>query len=312
MTHSTLHLPASSPLYTVKRSPSFMQRWQELLYATYKYDSYMDFVVVSSFMGAKTFCYYPFLDYSDRHMDEIDDLLDLGEGLNYQIRCLDPHYADFQTNDPVIMRLDTSGQDSEAVFAKQVHTNCRRKTRQSIKRNSWEIQRGTKEQLINDFYRIFQAVMHQHGTPVNTIDLFQNLPRFFGDDVIFQITYNGQIAIAASILLRDGPLVTLYWNVIDYRYSDKMVGYFSFWQAIELAISWGGVDIFDFGRSAYNGTTYRFKTQWGAQPIKVAIIKNRQEDIYSKYELASNIWAKLPSWMVNRLGPVVCRHLPDL
>ena len=70
--------------------------------------------------------------------------------------------------------------------------------------------------------------------------------------------------------------------------------------------------IFDFGRSNYGGTTYKFKSQFGAVPIKIDIIKNKYENIYTKYSYATNIWKKLPKKVVDYIGPILCKYLVDL
>ena len=83
-----------------------------------------------------------------------------------------------------------------------------------------------------------------------------------------------------------------------------------YWQAIREAYE-AGKTIFDYGRSGYGGGTYEFKTRWGAVPVKIDVLTPRQQEVYSKYKLASVLWKRLPRVAVDTVGPRLCRYLPD-
>jgi len=287
-----------------------MNEWQIILNDVFSYETFMDYSIVPSILGKKTLSYAPLLNFTNRLSDNIDDLLELGKDNNYQIRALNPKYNTFIENDTVTMRLDISNASSQEIFDKKLHQNCRRKVRQSIKRNDFKILSGRDEKLIDDFYKIFSKVMHGHGTPVNKKEFFKELIKRINSQVfIYKLESR---VVAASIILFDDDIAELYWNVIDNDFSKTQIGYFSFWNSIKYVVDEKNCKIFDFGRSSFGGATYKFKKQWGAVPIKIDILKPNQDDVYTKYELASTIWKRLPRKVVEFIGPKLCKYLEDL
>lgn len=295
---------------TLTHSSEFVEKWKLVLQEVYGYETYMDYMIVPSLTGKKTLSYLPLLNYTDRLNSEVDDLLELGKDNPYQIRALNPEYHDFKENDTVDMRTDIKGLDPDLVFSGRLHRNCRRKVRQSINRNNFEVICARDVKLIDDFYPIFSKVMHKHGTPVNKKELFIKIVETLDCDVLI-VKLEGK-PISASLILYDEKVAELYWNVIDYDFAETQIGYFSFWSCMEHVANKGGFEVFDFGRSSYEGDTYRFKIQWGAEPVKIDIIKPNVENIYSKYELASKIWSRLPQKVTEIVGPRLCKYLADL
>ena len=297
-------------LYSIVHSKDFINKWKIVLDKVYKYESYMDYIIVPSLSGKKTLSYMPFLNFTNRLNTEVSDLLELGKDNDYQIRVLNPNYVDFKMDDPVDMRVDISLGDSEKIFNQQLHQNCRRKVRQSIKRNNFEVVSGKDETFINDFYPIFSKVMHNHGTPVNKKEFFQEIIKEM-DAHVFVYKLDNK-PIAASIILFDNDIAELYWNVIDNDFSKTQIGYFSFWNSMQYVINERNCKIFDFGRSSFGGATYKFKKQWGAEAIKIDILKSNQENIYNKYKFAANVWKRLPRRITELIGPKLCKYLVDL
>ena len=91
----------------------------------------------------------------------------------------------------------------------------------------------------------------------------------------------------------------LYWNCLRYACEQ-------------------GYRIFDFGRSTVGEATFKFKEQWGAQPVchywhyhlteqNTIPVLNPQNP---KFRLAINIWRRLPLSVTRLLGPAIIKHLP--
>jgi len=100
---------------------------------------------------------------------------------------------------------------------------------------------------------------------------------------------------------------------VDTHYRNKGAGYFTDWEMLKLLCdNYKNIKIYDFGRSPFKGSTYNYKIHFGAYPIKINTVSSKQEDIYSKYSLASNIWKKLPKGIVDFIGPKLCKYLVDL
>ncbi len=54
---------------------------------------------------------------------------------------------------------------------------------------------------------------------------------------------------------------------------------------------------------------YKFKTGFGASPMKTDLLKPAQDDMYNKYRLASYVWGNFPIRYANYPGPNVCKRL---
>ena len=287
----------------------FVNKFKKILIKLYGYEEYMDFLIVPSIMGKKTIHYLPLLNYTDRI--NIDDLLELAKNTHYQIRILNFKYEAFKENDPVVMRINIENKTTEEVF-ENVKSRCRNKIRNSIKRNNFILKKGNDDKFIDDFYYIFSKSMLKHGTPVFDKKLFILLRDEFKENNYYYIVYNNNKPIAAMCMLFDKDIVWYPWGGIDDDYSKDLVGYFIYWKVIEDIVNMDKYKIIDLGRSGYKMGTYYFKSQFGAYPVKIDILKDKVEDIYSKYDLAVKVWQKLPLNIANFIGPRLCKYLEDL
>lgn len=293
-------------------SNKFVSKFKKVLVRLYDYEEYMDFLIVPSFFAKKTLSYLPLLNYTDRTNKNIEDLLELTKENNFQIRILNFDYRDFKENDTVTMRLNIENKTTDEVFM-SIKSRCRNKIRNSIRKNNFTFKYGNSDLFINDFYTIFSNTMYKHGTPVFDKRLFYYLRDEFKENNIYYIAYDEyDKPIASMCMIFDEEIVWYPWGGVDGNFSKKLAGYFIYWKTLEEVVKKGDFKIFDFGRSSFGGATYRFKSQFGAEPIKIDIISSQKEDVYSKYSLASSIWKKLPKNIVGFLGPKICKYLEDL
>ena len=289
-------------------SEEFVEKWKFILKELYGYRFYADFAVVPSLFGKKTYSYLPLLNYADKKSQQISDMLAEVKGKNYQIRVLNPQYKDFQDRDPVTMRIDLEKKDLEDLFRTSVTKRNRRYIRQCGS-DKIEIRKGNSDGLIRDFYDIFADVMHRHGTPVFSLRLFEILSKNI--ETTFYVLYDEAFPKAAAVILDDGELSWIPWSGTHSRHMDSRPGLLLYWETIKDAYS-KGKRVYDFGRSRYGSGPYIFKTRWGAVPVKIDIIQSKASDIYTKYSMVSQVWKKIPSGVARRLGPRVCKYLPDL
>lgn len=291
-------------------SKHFIDQWKGLLANLYDYEFYMDFMVVPSLLGRKHLSYLPLLNYTDRKADEVDDLLELGGENDYSIRILNGEQETFEENETVTMRLDLEGMEEDQVFTEKLHGKCRNQIRKAIK-SPLRIKTGNAVELIDDFYDVFSLTMQRYGTPVFDKKLFTLLPEYL-DDVRYIIAYVDNEIAAALVCIMDEKISWVPWAGSDPKYSQYCPNHLIYWEAIRSA-SQCGCSLFDFGRSGYGGSTFRFKRQWGAEPVKIETITSvPADDLYAKYAVASRIWKKLPKLLSGWLGPKLCRYLSDL
>jgi hypothetical protein len=296
-------------IYSIVHTKDFIEKWKKMLSDIYGYESYMDYLVVSSLLMQKTLSYVPLLDYTDRLSGDIDDLLEISKDNNYQIKILNPNYKNFKDNDTVNMRADVSSKDLNFI-SKHIFNSgkCRNQIKKAEK-SGLISQYGNSVNIINDFYYLYKKNMLQHGVPIFSGLFFEKLNEHIDCDFI--VTYYKDIPISSLVVSYDTHISSSLWAGIDRNYLKYCPNHSLYWKAIELAIQ-RNKKVFDFGRSPYGGATYKFKLQWGAKPIKVDTITNNQENIYKKYYLASAIWKKMPNKITNYIGPKLCKYLVDL
>jgi hypothetical protein len=79
-----------------------------------------------------------------------------------------------------------------------------------------------------------------------------------------------------------------------------------------------GCSTFDFGRSTPHEGTYKFKEQWGAQPVPLCweyALRGEgglpdSSPANPKFRLAIAMWKKLPLGVANLIGPLIVRAIP--
>ncbi len=285
-------------------SKDFVEKFKKALVKTYHYKEYMDFLIVPSLTFSKILSYIPALSYTDRTSDDIDDLIELSHGNNYQIKTLNFKYNDFKDNDPVTMRLSLN---KEMDLLNCYKSRTRNYVRKSLK-NSFELRENIEN--LDDFYIILRKTYKKHGAPLISKKLFLNLFFYFREDLhLFTLYKDNQIA-AAMFILKDKELSWYGWGGVDEKYAKERAGYCIYHLAIENMLLNHNIKIFDFGRSPYNGGTYRFKSHFGAKPVKIDIFEPIEKDIYSTYSRATTLYKKLPFWISDRIGPVIRKHFP--
>jgi len=290
----------------------FVSKFTNAVNKLYHYPRYMNFFVISSITNQKTLSYAPLLNYTDKTHNNITDLLELAKDNAFQIRTLNFEYLDFKTQDTVSMRLNIDNISSEELFKHSVKPRCRNKVRNSIKKFNFTMKHGNKTQDIEDFYTIFSNTMHKHGTPALNKQLFYNLTKEFEDDILFFNLYDKTKVVASMCIILDKEIAWYPWGGVDIDYTRQLAGYNLYWETLKYICDNTDIKIFDFGRSSYGGSTYQFKSQFGAEAVKIDIISSQETDVYSKYSLASDIWKKLPKSIVDLLGPKLCKYLVDL
>lgn len=279
-----------------------------MLAALYGYQSDADALVVPGITGSRTSVYLPLLSYSDLNIENAQEKIKALSNKRYQIRVIDEACQSFFPNDTVTMRLRIAGKSAEELFKKTIHPKCRNHIRKSEKTGLF-LGAGIDKKSIEDFYTIFTATMHRHGTPVFSQMLFEHLPKFVNTQYL--VAYHEDRPVAALCLVFDEKLAWVPWAGSLFEHRDLRPNHLLYWSAIQKALA-AGLEVFDFGRSGYLAPTYDFKSDWGALPVKLVTLTSEKADVYQKYTLAASAWKKLPKRMANSIGPVLCKYLPDL
>ncbi len=211
----------------------------------------------------------------------------------------------------MILDLADSEDAQWAALTSKVRAQVRRPGREGA------VVRSGGSELIDDFYRVFSRNMRDLGTPVYPRTLFERIAEELGSRAEIVVVYLNDAPVAAGMLLHHG-LTTEIPSASSLRHCNRLgVNMLLYWSCLQRSIA-RGARHFDFGRSSIDSGTYRFKRQWGAEPVPLywhywlrdGQAPPRLNPDNPKYALAINAWQRLPLWVANRLGPPLSRRLP--
>ena len=176
--------------------------------------------------------------------------------------------------------------------------------------------RGGSE-LLREFYAVFARNMRDLGTPVYPRRFFEEVLRTFPDNAQVVVVRNAGEPVAAGISFRTGRMVEVPWASSVRNHNAQCPNHLLYWTVIESAVE-EGCHTLDFGRSTPHEGTYRFKAQWGAEPLPLTweyvLLQGSEVPDQSpknpKYRLAVATWRRLPLWVANAAGPHIVRSIP--
>jgi serine/alanine adding enzyme len=185
-------------------------------------------------------------------------------------------------------------------------------------REGVECRTGTGAALLDGFYGVFAENMRDLGTPVYPKRFFRTILERFGQHCqLVVIESNGEPWAAAFLVFwRGGAEVP--WASCRARAKPLGANMKLYWELLSHAID-RGCTSFDFGRSTVDSGTYRFKQQWGAQPVPLHWYRWERrgsgqtaggEEKGKAMRLATAIWQRLPAPVANTLGPFISGALP--
>ena len=205
--------------------------------------------------------------------------------------------------------------DSEAELNKKLGSKLRSQIKRAD-REQIEVVWGGGE-LVSEFYAVFAPAMHELGTPVYPQRFFDIACRALREVCAVLIVRMQGHAEAAAIVVRHGRRIEVPWAAATALGKRNSVNMRMYWEMLRYSVS-AGAEGFDFGRSTVDSGTYKFKAQWGAQPLQLhwhywlpggaAIPKLNQSN--PKYARAADLWRRMPLWCANLIGPHIVRNLP--
>ena len=167
-----------------------------------------------------------------------------------------------------------------------------------------------------DFYRVFTQNMRDLGSPVHSYRWFESILNAYGDNAKVGLvkTPDGELA-AAGIILLHKTTISIPWASSLRRYNRQNPNMLLYWSFLAFAADQGFKN-FDYGRSTLGEGTYKFKKQWGAQPVALDWVdllhpaasfgKNGSGKLRENVE---KIWQKLPVPFATAAGSVLRRYI---
>ena len=278
-------------------------------------------VEIRSFLFGRTMTSLPFVNFggvladsdvaATALLDEASRLSKSRGSRHVELRHIDRQFDRLPCKQhKVTMRLPLA-----AGMWERIDRKARNQVRKAEK-SGLSVERGGAE-LVGDFYTVFARNMRDLGTPVYTRRLFDEVARAFPERARIVVVRLNGAPVAAGFTIRTRGIIEIPWASSIRDYNSLCPNHLLYWHVIETAVA-EGVDTFDFGRSTPGEGTFKFKEQWGAQPIPLhweyllpegASLPD-QSPKNPKFQLMIAAWQRLPLWMANALGPHIVRSIP--
>jgi FemAB-related protein (PEP-CTERM system-associated) len=172
-------------------------------------------------------------------------------------------------------------------------------------------------ELLDRFYDVFSRNMRDLGTPVYDRQFFREILQAFPEATRIIVVLQGERTVAAGLLTWYRQTLEVPWASSRRDYRELCPNNLLYWEALCFAIA-KGCSSFDFGRSTPGEGTWRFKKQWGAQPVQLywQYLLGPGAEVPSlnpanpKYRQAVRLWQRLPLAVTRMLGPQIVRSIP--
>lgn len=207
--------------------------------------------------------------------------------------------------------------DGEALWT-GLNAKVRNQVRKGQKANL-EIRWGGRE-LARAFHDVFAVTMRDLGTPVYARRLFEAvLTHLDGRAELAVVQHDGR-PVAGALLIHEttgGEPITQVPSAACLRSANPLcANMFLYHALLERAIARGSAS-FDFGRSSEGSGTWKFKKQWGAQPVpspwQYCRLRGATDAVRPdnpRYARRIEMWRKLPLWATRMAGPAIVRGIP--
>ena len=171
------------------------------------------------------------------------------------------------------------------------------------------------QELLEDFYEVFARNMRDLGSPVHSGKLMKNVLKSFPGNARIIMVYKEKQPVACSLVVGFKNTLENPWASSLRQYSRFSPNMLLYWTMLAYACD-NGYRFFDFGRSTPGEGTYRFKKQWGAQPVPlhwqyIYLKDTAVPDVLekSRFEKAIQYWKKLPIPVTRIIGPAIRKHI---
>lgn len=172
-------------------------------------------------------------------------------------------------------------------------------------------------ELLDEFYRVFAINMRDLGTPVYGRAFFRNILNAWPERSHLVVVRLAGKPVAAAFLLGDREVMEIPWASTLRSVNTLNINMLLYWEVLAFTIA-RGYRCFDFGRSSRDAGTFRFKKQWGAQPVPhywhywlpAGQPLPELNPNSPKFQIAIRCWRLLPVAVTRMLGPSIVQYLP--
>ena len=171
--------------------------------------------------------------------------------------------------------------------------------------------------LLDDAYEALARSMHELGSPYHSRTYLHTMAESLGEAIELAVLYGprGELAGAGVFILQGDTVTNLHANILR-RFRSEYAGEFLYWSAIERYCG-KGLKVFDLGRSLIGSGNETFKMKWRPRRKLLAywyalmpghgLPELNQKN--PKFQLAIEVWKRLPAFLVRPLGPFLIKGL---
>lgn len=188
-----------------------------------------------------------------------------------------------------------------------------------------QVRKGEKNNLtigwggpdkLGEFYDVLSQNMRDLGTPIYSRRFFTAILDEFPGQAELAVVSQGERPVACALLLHGKEVSEVPTASSLREYNATCANMLMYHHLLNRAIDRGS-RIFDFGRSTVDGSTFKFKKQWGAEPQPATwqyhLRGGKLDDLRPdnpRYARMIRIWQKLPVRVTQALGPSIVRGIP--
>ena len=172
------------------------------------------------------------------------------------------------------------------------------------------------EELLDGFHDVLAENMRDLGSPVYGKGLFRAILSTFPRAAEICLVRDGAKPVACALLLHGWGVTEVPTASSLKAYNPSNVNMLMYHHLLRRAVECGQ-RVFDFGRSTTEGSTFKFKKQWGALPhpatwqyrvLHGEVGEMRPDN--PRYQRAIRLWQRLPIALTRRIGPFIVRGIP--
>ncbi|MCP5018243.1 MAG: FemAB family PEP-CTERM system-associated protein [Ketobacter sp.] len=212
----------------------------------------------------------------------------------------------------MLLKLESSAEEQFKQFKSKLRSQVRK-----AEKNGVVFFEGKTAAHRQEFYRVMQINMHQLGSPVHSRAWFDAVLDSYGTRArLGMVEFQGQV-VGGAIILLCGGVVTVPWASTLPEFNHLSPNMLLYWGLLSMAAE-GGYAKFDFGRSTVGEGTFKFKKQWGAEPVPLqwqVLTKDALESADAggagggMRDKVAEAWRRMPAPLVNFLGPILRRYI---
>lgn len=317
--------------------PSHNPAWAEVIYKTFGHQSFIvcarstsgkllggiPFTVFLSPLFGKFAVSMPYLNYGGVISEYIDVCMSLMSALNevraqldlkhIEIRSIHENLGNNPSTKKVSMLLELPNNDDalDKILGSKVRAQYKKAAEFAP-----EFKIG-KEELLDDFYKVFSHNMRDLGTPVYAKQWFGNILKTNDLNANIIVVYINKKPVSCGFLVNNGELMEIPWASTLKSANKYNTNMWMYRKILSFAMQ-QRCNYFDFGRSTLDAGTYKFKKQWGAEPCQnywYCILppntpKPEINPDNPKLKVFITMWKWLPLWIANKIGPHIIRNIP--